>query len=168
MTTAHFKANFILFCNEDLNNCLLYLLFVITEQLNRPDSRLPSRPYNALISTRQTEPSQTIDYGLNAGRTAGPSVHSNSYMTAYTLPQTNRYHTRGNGTEQAVYRGMHQLTVGEHSSPPRHPEYQIYNVRLSSFMGWPDYLVQEPHMVADAGFYYTGKYTSEFQLRWFF
>ncbi|XP_053396571.1 baculoviral IAP repeat-containing protein 7-like [Mercenaria mercenaria] len=38
----------------------------------------------------------------------------------------------------------------------RQPEYKCYEVRLSSFSGWPQYLTQRPEALAEAGLYYTG------------
>jgi hypothetical protein len=39
----------------------------------------------------------------------------------------------------------------------RHPEYQSYESRLSSFTGWPSHMSQTPESLADAGLFYIGK-----------
>ncbi|XP_060586307.1 baculoviral IAP repeat-containing protein 7-A-like isoform X2 [Ruditapes philippinarum] len=38
----------------------------------------------------------------------------------------------------------------------RHPEYQSYESRLSSFTDWPTHLSQKPEDLADAGLYHIG------------
>ncbi|WP_263081677.1 baculoviral IAP repeat-containing protein [Endozoicomonas sp. Mp262] len=39
---------------------------------------------------------------------------------------------------------------------PRHLEYSTYDIRCSSFTGWPCHVSQTPQQLAEAGFYYTG------------
>jgi hypothetical protein len=39
----------------------------------------------------------------------------------------------------------------------RHPEYQSYESRLSTFTRWPSHLSQRPEDLADAGLFYIGK-----------
>jgi hypothetical protein len=36
----------------------------------------------------------------------------------------------------------------------RHPKYQSYESRLSTFTGWPSHLSQKPEDLADAGLFY--------------
>ncbi|XP_045195746.2 baculoviral IAP repeat-containing protein 8-like [Mercenaria mercenaria] len=38
----------------------------------------------------------------------------------------------------------------------RHPQYQTYEARVSSFTSWPNYLTQKPEELAEAGLFYTG------------
>ncbi|XP_053396476.1 baculoviral IAP repeat-containing protein 8-like [Mercenaria mercenaria] len=52
-----------------------------------------------------------------------------------------------------------QARYPQHPGPSvqcRHPEYQTFEARVSSFTGWPNYLRQTPAEFADAGLYYTG------------
>ena len=46
----------------------------------------------------------------------------------------------------------------------RHPEYRTIGVRLASFSGWPKELTQTPQNVAEAGFYYTGRFSLLYSL----
>ena len=46
----------------------------------------------------------------------------------------------------------------QHHSAPRQPKHATYEGRLRTFQGWPSNLRQTPEMLADAGFYYVGKY----------
>ncbi|XP_053396569.1 baculoviral IAP repeat-containing protein 3-like [Mercenaria mercenaria] len=38
----------------------------------------------------------------------------------------------------------------------RHPQYQTYEARVSSFAGWPNNLTQKPEVLAESGLFYTG------------
>ena len=44
--------------------------------------------------------------------------------------------------------------------PPKHPRFNTYQSRLQSFQdyGWPISMPQKPDTLAEAGFYYDGKY----------
>ncbi|XP_053396475.1 putative inhibitor of apoptosis [Mercenaria mercenaria] len=60
-------------------------------------------------------------------------------------------------TQQAETNGQaRDLQHPETSVQCRHPEYQTYEARVSSYTGWPNYLHQTPAELADAGLYYTG------------
>ncbi|XP_053396712.1 baculoviral IAP repeat-containing protein 3-like isoform X2 [Mercenaria mercenaria] len=51
--------------------------------------------------------------------------------------------------------GQIEYYPGITTQKPKHPDYAIKSVRLSSFLNWcPD--VMEPEQLAEAGFYYTG------------
>ncbi|XP_045196868.2 baculoviral IAP repeat-containing protein 7-B-like isoform X2 [Mercenaria mercenaria] len=51
---------------------------------------------------------------------------------------------------------QHNLEESPNTFAVRHPEYQSYQVRLSSFSRWPQSLLQRPEQLAEAGLYYTG------------
>jgi hypothetical protein len=51
---------------------------------------------------------------------------------------------------------MHYILV-DSATRCRHPEYQSYESRLSSFTDWPTHLSQKPEDLADAGLYHIGK-----------
>lgn len=48
-------------------------------------------------------------------------------------------------------------TLTDGASNCLHPDYKSYEIRLSSFSGWPRSLHQTPVQLAEAGLYYTGK-----------
>lgn len=41
---------------------------------------------------------------------------------------------------------------------PKHPQYAIESQRLASFQGWPPYKHQTPQQLAEAGFWYAGRF----------
>lgn len=50
----------------------------------------------------------------------------------------------------------------QHHLPSRQPKHATYEGRLRTFEGWPINLRQTPEMLADAGFYYVGKFRKKF------
>ncbi|KAL5011157.1 hypothetical protein ScPMuIL_013462 [Solemya velum] len=46
--------------------------------------------------------------------------------------------------------------LGVNTERPRHPQYAVEAVRVSSFQNWPTYKSQTPQMLAKCGFYYAG------------
>ena len=49
---------------------------------------------------------------------------------------------------------------------PKHPQYSVDAVRLSSYSKWPIASSQNPAMLCDAGFFYTGTYTCMYGLKY--
>lgn len=52
---------------------------------------------------------------------------------------------------------LSELGIQTHTAP-RQPKHATYEGRLRTYQGWPEGLRQTPEMLADAGFYYVGKY----------
>jgi len=51
-----------------------------------------------------------------------------------------------------------KIGVIKHSGPAR-PKYAPYAARITTFKEWPPALKQQPKELADAGFYYIGKFS---------
>lgn len=55
------------------------------------------------------------------------------------------------------YEGLKHLGIHQHRAP-KSPEYSTYEARMRSFENWPPSIHQKPHQLADAGFYFTGRF----------
>ncbi|KAK3098054.1 hypothetical protein FSP39_015638 [Pinctada imbricata] len=47
--------------------------------------------------------------------------------------------------------------LGINTEKPKHPQFAVKSVREGTFKGWPEYVIQTPHDMAEAGFFYSGK-----------
>ena len=79
----------------------------------------------------------------------------NSPDTAPVLPRQRNEQPTGrygnfdlNTTESPQYRFF--------TPPPKHPQYAVQSVRLDSFNGWPENILQTPTVMAECGYYYAG------------
>ena len=79
----------------------------------------------------------------------------NSQDTAPVLPRQRNEQPTGrygnfdlNTTESPQYRFF--------TPPPKHPQYAVQSVRLDSFNGWPENILQTPTVMAECGYYYAG------------
>lgn len=52
---------------------------------------------------------------------------------------------------------LEQLGITKHSGP-RYSNYSTFESRSKSFKNWPSHLKQTPSIMAQAGFFYLGKY----------
>lgn len=57
--------------------------------------------------------------------------------------------------EGTVLMGLQKLAVP--SRKPTFPDYATYEARLKSYKDWPKAMKQKPAVMADAGFFYTGR-----------
>lgn len=107
------------------------------------------------IEHRKHFPRCPFVLGMNIGNVPLPLDQNSSHSP---VAGSTRFSNKSVADSLFTGNSGHAARLGIITDRPKHPQYAIESQRLSSFQGWPPYKHQTPQQLADAGFWYAGKY----------